>query len=120
MTKREATLMTKPGGGTNDHTDPVRTQVPGRWCITLSGMMPEGSWRVRLLKFAQVMPEGWKLALAVEGGRVELDCPDTDNQGMLHPRTMVVSRRAPSDREVRRDGQHIRDDVVSCDQQVLG
>jgi len=62
MKKREAPLLTKRGDGTHDHTDPVRTQVPGRWCITLSGMMPEGSWRVRLLELAQAMPEGQKLA----------------------------------------------------------
>jgi hypothetical protein len=83
--------MTKADG----NTDPVRTQVPGRWCITLSEVMPEGSWRVRLLELAQAMPEGQKLALAVEGSTVEFDCPDTDDQGMLrehlHTRIRLIN-----------------------------
>jgi hypothetical protein len=65
--------MTKPGGGMSGH-NPVRTQVPGRWRIILSKVMPEGSWRARLLELAQAMPEGQKLGLAVEGSTLEFDC----------------------------------------------
>ena len=55
--------MTKSDGD----TDPVQTQTPGRWRITLSEVLPEGSWRVRLLELAQATPEGQKLGLAIEG-----------------------------------------------------
>jgi hypothetical protein len=48
----------QPGDGVKGHTDPVRTPVPGRWRITLSRVMPEGSWRERLLELAQAIPEG--------------------------------------------------------------
>ena len=81
--------MTKPGG------DPVRTHVPGRWRITLSGVMPEGSWRARLLELAEAMPEGQKLGLAVEGSTLEFDCPDTDDQEALrehlHTRIRLIN-----------------------------
>jgi hypothetical protein len=83
--------MTKPGGGMSGHTDPVRTQVPGRWRITLSDVMPEGSWRARLLELAQAMPEGQKLGMVVEGSTLEFDCPGTDEPEALreHLRTRI-------------------------------
>ena len=71
------------GDDIKNNTDPVRTHVPGRWRITLSGVMPEGSWRARLLEVAQAIPEAQKLGLAVEGSTLEFDCPDTDDQGAL-------------------------------------
>jgi hypothetical protein len=83
------------GDGIQGHTDPVQTDVPGRWRITLSRAMPEGSWRERLLELAQAMPEGQKLGLAVEGSTVEFDCPDTDDQGVLrehlHTRIRLIN-----------------------------
>ncbi len=82
--------MTKADG----NTDPVRTQVPGRWRLILSGVLPEGSWRARLLELAQAMPEG-QLGLAVEGSTLEFDCPDTDDQGVLrehlHTRIRLIN-----------------------------
>ena len=83
------------GDGIQDNTDPVRTEVPGRWRITLSRVMPEGSWRERLLELVQAMPEGQKLGLAVEGSTVDFDCPDTDDQGVLrehlHTRIRLIN-----------------------------
>jgi hypothetical protein len=76
-------MAIKPGDGVEGHPDPVRTDMPGRWRITLSWVIPEGSWRERLLELAQAMAEGQKLGLAVEGSTVEFDCPDTDDQGVL-------------------------------------
>jgi hypothetical protein len=77
------------------NTDPVRTRVPGRWRITLSGVMPEGSWRARLLELAQAMPEAQKLGLTVEGSTLEFTCPDTDDQGVLrdhlHTRIRLIN-----------------------------
>ena len=85
----------QPGEGIQGDTDPVRTDVPGRWRITLSRVMPEGSWRERLLELAQAMPEGQKLGLAVEGSMVEFDCPDTDDEGVLrehlHTRIRLIN-----------------------------
>jgi hypothetical protein len=85
----------QPGNGLEGDTDPVRTQVPGRWRITLSGVMPEGSWRARLLELAQAMPEGQRLGLAVEGNTLEFDCPDTDDRGVLrehlHTRIRLIN-----------------------------
>ena len=88
--------MTTPGdGGINGNTDPVRTHVPGRWRITLRGVMPEGSWRERLLELAQAMPEGQALGLVVEGSALEFDCPDTDDRGVLrehlHTRIRLIN-----------------------------
>ena len=83
--------MTKSDGG----TDPVQTQTPGRWHITLSEVLPEGSWRARLLELAQATPEGQKLGLAVEGSTLEFNCPDTDDQGVLrehlHTRIRLIN-----------------------------
>jgi hypothetical protein len=83
--------MTKADG----NTDPVRAQVPGRWRITLGKVMPEGSWRARLLELAHAMPEGQKLGLNVEGNTVEFDCPETDDQGVLrehlHTRIRLIN-----------------------------
>ena len=83
--------MTKSDGD----TDPVQTQTPGRWRITLSEVLPEGSWRARLLELAQAMPEGQKLGLAVEGSTLEFNCPDTDDQGILrehlHTRIRLIN-----------------------------
>ena len=78
MEKGKATIMTIPGDGASGDTDPVQTQVPGRWRITLSGVMPEGSWPARLLELAQAIPEAQKLGFAVEGSTLEFDCPDTE------------------------------------------
>jgi hypothetical protein len=79
------------GDDIKNDTDPVQTDVPGRWRITLSGVMPEESWRARLLELVQAMPEAQKLGLAVEGSTLEFDCPDTDDQGVLreHLRTRI-------------------------------
>jgi hypothetical protein len=94
--KRTAHMTDHSGDGIQGHTDPGRTDVPGRWRITLSRVMPEGSWRERLLEVAQAMPEGQKLGLAVEGSTVDFDCPDTDDQGMLrehlHTRIRLINR----------------------------
>ena len=83
--------MTKSDGD----TDPVQAQTPGRWRITLSDVLPEGSWRARLLELAQAMPEGQKLGLAVEGSTLEFNCPDTDDQGVLrehlHTRIRLIN-----------------------------
>ena len=83
--------MTKSDG----HTDPVQAQTPGRWRITLSEVLPEGSWRARLLELAQATPEGQKLGLAVEGSTLEFNCPDTDDQGVLrehlHTRIRLIN-----------------------------
>lgn len=83
--------MTKLDGD----TDPVQTQTPGRWRITLSEVLPEGSWRARLLELAQATPEGQKLGLAVEGSTLEFNCPDTDDQGVLrehlHTRIRLIN-----------------------------
>ena len=83
--------MTKADG----NTDPVRTQVPGRWRLILSGVLPEGSWRERLLELAQAIPEGQALRLAVDGSTLEFDCPDTDDQGVLrghlHTRIQLIN-----------------------------
>jgi hypothetical protein len=77
--EKEAAHMTdhQPGDGINDNADPVRTRVPGRWRITLSRVMPEGSWRERLLELAQAIPEGqalrlaeYRIAFAPIGGRL--------------------------------------------------
>jgi hypothetical protein len=88
-------MATKPGDGVDGHTDPVRTQVPGRWRLILGGVMAEGSWRARLLELAQAIPEGQALRLAVEGSTVEFDCPDTDDQGVLrehlHTRIRLIN-----------------------------
>ena len=58
-------------------------------------MLPEGSWRARLLELAQATPEGQKLGLAVEGSRLEFSCPDTDDQGVLrehlHTRIRLIN-----------------------------
>jgi hypothetical protein len=87
-------MATEPGDGVDGHTDPVRTQVPGRWRITLSRVMPEGSWRERLLELAQAIPEGQALRLTVEGSTLEFDCPDTDDREALrehlHTRTRLI------------------------------
>lgn len=83
--------MTKSDGD----TDPVQAQTPGRWRITLSEVLPEGSWRARLLELAQATPEGQKLGLAVEGSTLEFNCPDTDDQGVLrehlHTRIRLIN-----------------------------
>ena len=83
--------MTKSDGD----PDPVQTQTPGRWRITLSEVLPEGSWRARLLELAQATPEGQKLGLAVEGSTLEFNCPDTDDQGVLrehlHTRIRLIN-----------------------------
>ena len=83
--------MTKSDGD----TDPVQAQTPGRWRITLSDVLPEGSWRARLLELAQATPEGQKLGLAVEGSTLEFNCPDTDDQGVLrehlHTRIRLIN-----------------------------
>lgn len=83
--------MTKSDGD----TDPVQAQTPGRWRITLSEVLPEGSWRARLLELAQATPEGQKLGLAVEGNTLEFNCPDTDDQGVLrehlHTRIRLIN-----------------------------
>jgi hypothetical protein len=83
--------MTKSDGD----ADPVQTQTPGRWRITLSEVLPEGSWRARLLELAQATPEGQKLGLAVEGSTLEFNCPDTDDQGVLrehlHTRIRLIN-----------------------------
>jgi hypothetical protein len=88
-------MAIEPGDGVEGHTDPVRTDMPGRWRITLSRVIPEGSWRERLLELAQAMAEGQKLGLAVEGSTVEFDCPDTDDQGVLrehlHTRIRLIN-----------------------------
>ena len=88
-------MATRPGDGVDGPTDPVRTQQPGRWRISLSGAMPEGSWRARLLELAQATPEGQKLGLAVEGSTLEFNCPDTDDQGVLrehlHTRIRLIN-----------------------------
>jgi hypothetical protein len=85
----------EPGDDIKGNADPVRTEVPGRWRLILSGVMAEGSWRARLLELAQAMPEGQKLGLAVEGSTVEFDCPDTDDQGVLrehlHTRIRLIN-----------------------------
>jgi len=73
----------QPADGVKGNTDPVRTHVPGRWRITLSRVMPEGSWRERLLERAQAIPEGQALRLTVDGGTLEFDCPDTDDREVL-------------------------------------
>ena len=87
-------MATKPGDDV-DHTDPVRAEAPGRWRLTLNGVMPEGSWRARLLELAHAMPEGQKLGLTVEGNTVEFDCPDADDQGVLrehlHTRIRLIN-----------------------------
>ena len=91
--EKGATIMTIPGDGASGQTDPVRTQVPGRWRITLSGVMPEASWPARLLELAQVIPEAQKLGLAVEGSTLEFDCPDTDEGVLrehLHTRIRLI------------------------------
>ena len=83
--------MTKSDGD----TDPVQAQTPGRWRITLREVLPEGSWRARLLELAQATPEGQKLGLAVEGSTLEFNCPDTDDQGVLrehlHTRIRLIN-----------------------------
>lgn len=83
--------MTKSDGD----TDPVQAQTPGRWRISLSEVLPEGSWRARLLELAQATPEGQKLGLAVEGNTLEFNCPDTDDQGVLrehlHTRIRLIN-----------------------------
>ena len=83
--------MTKSDGD----TDPVQAQTPGRWRITLCEVLPEGSWRARLLELAQATPEGQKLGLAVEGSTLEFNCPDTDDQGVLrehlHTRIRLIN-----------------------------
>jgi len=83
--------MTKSNGD----TDPVQAQTPGRWRITLGEVLPEGSWRARLLELAQATPEGQKLGLAVEGSTLEFNCPDTDDQGVLrehlHTRIRLIN-----------------------------
>ena len=83
--------MTKSDGD----TDPVQAQTPGRWRITLSEVLPEGSWRARLHELAQATPEGQKLGLAVEGSTLEFNCPDTDDQGVLrehlHTRIRLIN-----------------------------
>jgi hypothetical protein len=83
--------MTKSNGD----TDPVQAQTPGRWRITLGEVLPEGSWRARLLELAQATPEGQKLGLAVGGSTLEFNCPDTDDQGVLrehlHTRIRLIN-----------------------------
>ena len=85
----------QPGDDIKNNTDPVRTHMPGRWRITLSAVMPEGSWRTRLLELAQAMPEAQKLGLAVEGSTLEFDCPDEDDQELLrehlHTRIRLIN-----------------------------
>lgn len=95
--EEEAAHMTdhQPGDGVKGNTDPVRTQVPGRWRITLSRVMPEGTWRERLLELAQAIPEGQALRLTVDGSTLEFDCPDTDDREALrehlHTRTRLIN-----------------------------
>ena len=83
--------MTKSDGD----TDPVQAQTPGRWRRTRSEVLPDGSWRARLLELAQATPEGQKLGLAVEGNTLEFNCPDTDDQGVLrehlHTRIRLIN-----------------------------
>jgi hypothetical protein len=84
-----------PDDSVKGNTDPVRTHVPGRWRITLSRVVPGGSWRERLLELAEASPEGQALHLAVEGSTVEFGCPDTDDQGVLrdhlHTRIRLIN-----------------------------
>lgn len=84
-----------PAGSVEGNADPVRASAPGRWRITLSGVMPEGPWCERLLELARSTPEGLRLGLAVEGSTLEFDCPDTDDQGVLrehlHTRIRLIN-----------------------------
>ena len=65
----------QPADGVKGNSDPVRTHVSGRWRITLSRVMPEGSWRERLLERAQAIPEGRALRLTVDGSTLEFARP---------------------------------------------